>query len=58
MKKAIIAIAGADGALSNGFIGAAVWIAGAGGSHQTGAGDRDDCLFHGYVLHPSGSPHG
>ena len=48
----------ADRALANGLVGIAVRITGAGGGQQAGAGDRDDCLFHGYVLHPSGSPHG
>ena len=44
------------------FMGGLLAVVSAGASalvaRMTGAGDRDDCLVHGYFLHPSGSPHG
>src|SRR5690606_486333 len=48
----------ADGALTDGFVravaAAVVRVAGAGGHQKSGAGDGDDRLVHGSVLHPLG----
>ena len=51
--------AGADGALAHGLVvvaAAIVRVTGAGGDQKAGAGDGDNRLVHGSVLHPEGAP--